>query len=197
MNTRTEEPLDDFESRLLGELRDVVALRTPAAIAAPARKQGVPPRRRWVIAGVAAATVGLTIWGLGTTAGPPAYAVSENSAGDVSFILLDADEAAGLETALASHGIAADVTLLPQNTTCATGRFAGENEYPDWMAEPVIADAGVTVTVPAGALNEGETLVVVYIGTRDGLQPGEMAATSVAVADGPVGECVPVPVSDE
>lgn len=203
MSTRTQEPLDAFESRLLLELREVVTERSPATAPASAATPVLGPsprrrlRRRWAIAGVAAATAGLTVWGLATPTANLAYAVEEDADGDVTFSLFDPAEVAGMEDALAEHGISADVTVLPLGMICADGRFPGENDHPDWLGPP---DRGTEDryslywTIPAGALAEGETLVLVYMGVLDQLEPGESAATSVAVADGPVGECEPIPI---
>lgn len=197
MSTRTEEPLDAFESRLLIELREVVATRSPAATRTPGPAPGGRRNRRWMIAGVAAATVGLTVWGLATPTANPAYAVEEDGNGDVTFSLFDPAEVDGMEDALAAHGISAEVTVLPMDMMCADGRFPGENDHPDWLGPP---DRGpgdrysLYWTIPAGALADGDTLVLVYVGGLDQLEPGDSAATSVAVADGPVGECDPIPI---
>jgi hypothetical protein len=102
--------LDTFETALLGELRREVT-EHPAAAAPAAR---VPrPRGRLRLgaagaAGIAASVV--AVFGLGGTGGSPAYAVAENSAGDVTVTVHRLDDAAGLEKALRAKGIDADVS---------------------------------------------------------------------------------------
>lgn len=196
MTVPTAEPLDAFESRLLAELRRVVADQAATGSPAPVdRNAGRPPRRRWVTIGAAAAvaTAGLVVW-TASSGGNPAYAVEENSAGDVSFSLFSPEGTSELESALADHGITADITVLPANTMCASGRFPGERDWPHWLPLPDIGRGDTTQRIPAGSLEDGQTLVVVYMGTLDARQPGATSATSLAIADGPVGECVPINV---
>lgn len=189
MNTRTDEPLDRFESRLLGELREVVGERAgenrrPEPAAAPGRHP-----RRWVLAGAAAAAaVGLVAWNAVGQASP-AYAVDTDADGDVTITIHRLEDAAGLEAALAEHGIAADVTYLPDGQTCADGRFTAADigSYP--MEQGVGTD-GQWLTVPAGALADGQTLVLVNTEFPDGGIGG-----TADIADGPIGECVPVPLT--
>ncbi|WP_244951253.1 hypothetical protein [Ruania zhangjianzhongii] len=134
-------------------------------------------------------------WALGScTSAWPAYAVEENSAGDVSFSLFRPEGTIELESALADHGITADITVLPADTMCAPGRFPGERDWPHWLPVPDAGGGDTTQLVPAGSLQDGQTLVVVYMGTLEDRQPGATAATSLAIADGPVGDCVPIEV---
>jgi hypothetical protein len=100
--------LDSFESALLLELRQHVA-EHPAPVPVRVRR----PRRRLRLAAVCATGVAaslVAVFGLGSAGGSPAYAVDENSAGDVIVTVHRLDDAAGLEKALSGKGIDADVS---------------------------------------------------------------------------------------
>ena len=122
--------LDSFESALLLELRQHVA-EHPSPEPVRVRR----PRRRLRIAalgatGVAASVV--AVFGLGGTGGSPAYAVAENSAGDVIVTVHRLDDAAGLEQALLAKGIDADVSYDPSPSD---GTFSVEDAAPDADAQ--------------------------------------------------------------
>ncbi|HJQ04907.1 MAG TPA: hypothetical protein VJ872_05660 [Nocardioides sp.] len=94
--------LDTFDRALLTELRQVAA----ETAVAPKRRTG----RRWAFAsgGVAAAAAGII--GLSATLGSgAAYAVDDTSNGDTVITIHQLSDAAGLEKALADHGIDATV----------------------------------------------------------------------------------------
>jgi hypothetical protein len=114
--------LDSFETALLAELRREVA-EHPAPVPAPLRRSRRPRRRLRLAAvgatGIAASVV--AVFGLGGTGGSPAYAVDENSAGDVIVTVHRLDDAAGLEKALAAKGIDADVSY---DADGSTGQFS-------------------------------------------------------------------------
>jgi hypothetical protein len=100
--------LDSFESALLLELRQHVA-EHPAPEPVPVRR----PRRRLRLAAVGATGIAasvVAVFGLGGTGPSPAYAVEQNSAGDVIVTVHRLDDAAGLEDALRDKGIDADVS---------------------------------------------------------------------------------------
>jgi hypothetical protein len=114
--------LDGFESALLTELREHVASRpatetitetstetTTAAVTRPRH------HRRWA-AGLAVAAAGATAFVVASPGGPgasPAYAVSQESDGDVVVTIHRLEDSAGLEAALRDHGIDADVSWQP------------------------------------------------------------------------------------
>ena len=200
MTTQTPIPeeLDAFESRLLAELRREVAA-TAAVEAAPAP---VRTRRRALAlaAGVAAAAVlgVVLVPGLGST---PAYSVQEGNAGEVVVEVNRPEDAAGLERALEEHGIAADVTYLPALRTCAPGRFDEVDR--EVGLSLAIGEDLVRVTLPPGAVREGETFVmalsvvpftdeqIAEVSEREGQRVVDGASSSVSaeVASGPVGPC--------
>jgi len=98
MTTRPE--LDSFENALLGELRSAVGART----APPVRRHRLPIAAAAVLAGAIAITGGTTL-----LRPDAAFAVTEQSDGDIVITLHRLDDTEGLERALASHGITADV----------------------------------------------------------------------------------------
>lgn len=184
MSTQTSPPaeLDPFESRLLAELRrEVSAVDSPA----PRRTR----RRGLAIAATAAATavVGvLLVPGLGTTA---AYSVQEGNAGEVEVEVNRPEDADGLERALAERGIAADITYLPSLQTCAEGRFT-EVAREVGMSLSIGEDM-VRVTLPPGAVRDGETFVMVL--SVESITDGIGSSVSAEVARGAVGPCEVVP----
>jgi hypothetical protein len=91
--------LDQFDRALLTELRQVAIEGAPA----PRRT------RRLALAGTGVAALAATVVGVTTLGSSPAYAVSENGDGDVVITIRELKDAAGLEQALADHGIDADV----------------------------------------------------------------------------------------
>lgn len=181
------------------KLRGIVTAWAAGAAPTPSQeKVRAPIRRRTLAMGAAAAvaTVGVMAW-TASSGGSPAYAIDKDSAGDVSFSLIDPKGAEELEVALAEYGVTADITVLPRNEMCAPGRFPGERDWPIWLPLPDInrGEGETTQRIPAGYLEEGQTFVVVYMGTLEGAKPGDTAATSIAIADGPVADCIPTPVS--
>ena len=182
--------LDTFETRLLAELRREVG--------APA-----PRRTRRPLAAAAAvaatAVVGvLLVPGLGTT---PAYSVQEGNAGEIVVEVNRPEDSAGLERALAEHGIAAEVTFLADGQACAPDRFT-EVDREVAMALELGQDL-VRVTLPPGAVRTGETFVMDLsvvpmtaeelreLSDREGTESldGTRASVSAEVATGPVGPC--------
>src|SRR5689334_136742 len=114
MNNSTQ--LDSFETALLVELRREVA-EHPAAPSLVRR-----PRRRRRLAALSATAVAasvVAVFGLGGSGGSPAYAVAEDGNGDVTVTIHRLDDAAGLERALAAHGIDADVSYDPSQSGTA------------------------------------------------------------------------------
>lgn len=197
MNTE----LDTFETRLLAELRREVAA-APATEAAPAP---VRTRRRALAlaAGIAAATVVgvVLVPGLGTS---PAYSVQEGNAGEIEVEITRPEDAAGLERALEDHGIAADITYLPDLQQCAEGRFTEVAREVGLSLS--IGEDLVRVTLPPGAVREGETFVMtmsvlpsteaelVGVDEEEVVRTFEVTRSSVSaeVASGPIGPCTPV-----
>lgn len=195
--------LDDFETRLLHTLREQVAQRQTTP---PRRSRG---RRRFglTIGAVAAAAAGLLLVpGLGTA---PAYSVQEGNAGQIIVEINTPMDASGLERALQEHGIAADITYLPELQTCAPGRYV-EVDRPLSGLTTSVGTNGIGVTIPPGAIRDGETFVLSWsilpmsqaeldaLNTQieeDGATTTEGAhgTLTAGVAAGPVQPCLPVP----
>lgn len=201
MNTQ----LDTYETRLLADLRREVAAAATATEAVPA--PGRTRRRALALAaGVAAATVvGIVLVpGLGTT---PAYSVQEGNAGEVEVQVNRPEDAAGLERALEDRGIVADITYLPDLQQCAEGRFTEVAREVGLSLS--IGEDLVRVTLPPGAVRDGETFVMVLsveamtqdelaeVAEREGQRvlEGTSSSVSAEVASGTVGACTPVPAS--
>ena len=191
--------LDSFENRLLAELRrEVVSSRAPS----PRRTR----RPLALAAGVAAtAVIGvLLVPGLGST---PAYSVQEGNAGEIEVEIHRPEDAAGLERALAEHGIAADVTYLPGRATCADGRYQPVDRRVGLRLS--IGQELVRVTLPPGSVRDGETFVMAWsidaltsaeldeLPAEDGdTNLGGFASSVVAdVTAGPIAACEVVPAT--
>ncbi|RYC12902.1 hypothetical protein [Nocardioides zhouii] len=189
--------LDPFETRLLSELRQEVVASTASA---PRRTR----RSLAVAAGVAAtALVGaLLVPGLGST---PAYSVQEGNAGEIEVEIHRPEDAAGLERALAEHGITANVTYLPGRSTCADGRYQPVDRRVDLRLS--IGQELVRVTLPPGSVGDGETFVMAWsvdaltsadldeMPTEDRVTNlGGFASSVVAdVTTGPIAACEVIP----
>ncbi|WP_224276615.1 hypothetical protein [Nocardioides lacusdianchii] len=195
MSPLSEPRLDPFEDRLLAELRQAVT-------AAPARRR---TRRPIAVAAAVAASalVGVVLVpGLGTT---PAYSVQEGNAGEIVVEVNRPEDAAGLEQALGERGVAADITYLPDLQECASGRFTEVDREVGLSLS--IGEDLVRVTLPPGAVRDGETFVMVLsveamtqdelaeVAERDDQRVVEGTSSSVSaeVASGPVRQCQPVP----
>lgn len=197
--------LDDFETRLLHTLREQVTQQGTT----PARRSH-RPRRLMAMAGAvaAAATALLVIPGLGTS---PAYSVQEGNAGEIVVEINAPTDAEGLERALREHGIAADITYLPQLQSCAPGRYV-EVDRPLSGLTTMVGSESIGVTIPPGTIREGETFVLSWsilpmsqaeldtlnsqIAEDGGTTiEGAHVTLTAGVAAGPVRPCTPVPAA--
>lgn len=169
-------PLDHFEQSLLTELRHHVADR------AGVRR----PRRR--VAALAAAVV--TAGSVGAAAlllhPDPAFAVDTAPGGDVVVTIKSLDDAAGLERALAEHGVEAQVSH--DGAPVAVERAPGgapagaPGGAPDGTAAPAPevaplpcgtvavggGDGGVSFRLPAAAVRAGVPLRIQTGAAADG-----------------------------
>ena len=117
-----------FEEKLLEELKTVVAQRAAEQELAsqsekpPAgRRRG--PRLAFGAAAVCAAAVTMLILNSGSTDTPKAFAVEPQDGGGVRISVYSAEDAPGLEAALAEAGIRSRVDWLPAGMTCREPRF--------------------------------------------------------------------------
>ena len=111
---------ENFEKKLLTELRQVSAENPVPAQARPAR-----PRRYGrfaaVGAGLAAVVAGIAIYTSTGDNTPTAYGVEKQSDGLVSVEITDLNEADGLEDSLRAAGVPAEVSMTPvAATVCAS-----------------------------------------------------------------------------
>jgi hypothetical protein len=141
--------LDPFEAALLTELREHVAARpaTETVVAEPARHHW----GRWAT-GLAVAAATATAVVIASPGGPgasPAYAVDEDSDGDVVVTIHRLEDSVGLEAALAEHGIDADVSYDPT---------PGSPYHYLHLPVGAISDEGGTVEIRPGGRDEGPTL---------------------------------------
>ena len=196
--------LDAFEERLLVSLRREVEQHGTDG---PSSRRPAPRPARRVLAaaaGVAAATVVgvVLVPGLGSTA---AYSVEEGNAGEIEVEINRPEDAAGLEQALEEHGIEADVTYLPALQTCAPGRYDVVER--DVRMSFSLGQDRVSVTLPPGAVRDGETFVMVWSVEAVPAPPGGADENGVTTLDGtaasvmgevsagPVGPCEVVPTA--
>ena len=117
-------------------------------------------RKRWTAATVAAAlaiaipVMDTQVVGLGPT---PAYAVTPRDDGRVAVQVSRLEGADSLEQALREHGIAADITYLPDGKQCAPGRYT-KRRNPG--VELTVGLNEFDVTIPEGAVGKNDTLVL-------------------------------------
>ena len=87
----------------------------------------------------------------------PAYAVTGRNSGEIHVRVNRLEGAAGLEQALAEHGITADVTYLPAGKECARGR------YEEVRASGLLLSIGADrfdVTIPPNSVGADNAFVL-------------------------------------
>lgn len=187
--------LDTFEVRLLHELRQRTAEDQSLPVLSPTASN---LRRRLVAGGAiaaAAAVAGILIVpGLGTT---PAYSVQEGNSGEIIVEVNRPRDAPGLEALLAEHGVSADITYLEWPMQCADDRYI---KVPDDRSSGMSMSIGaelLRLTLPPGAVQNGDTVVVSLsyrpiVGTDGDFEfTGGESSVSFGVASGPVAACDP------
>ncbi len=154
---------------------------------------------------MAAALAGVVVVpGLGSS---PAYSVGEGNAGRIHVEINRPEDAAGLERALQQHGIAADITYLPELQICAPGRYTVVDRKVVGM-QTEIGERTISVTLPSATVRDGETFVLTWSvlpmsdkdisagGLSSGLgtktRDGFRTTVDFNVAIGPVKPCEPV-----
>lgn len=176
MNTTDE--LDVFESRLLDELKGVVA-------------DGARHRRstwvRWAAAAAAVVTATGAVAFSSLTQASPAYALTPNADGSLTVTVHRLEGAAALAADLKAHGINADVTFNAPGTQCQADRGtpSTQSRMPLGAA---MSEQGQALILPANVLMPGETLMI----ETSWPAPGVWAMRS-GVIQGPVAPCVPEP----
>jgi len=118
----------DFEEKLLDELKAIVAQRGAEQTASTERPAQRSTRRRaprLALGGAAVftAAVAVLVIGSGGDNAPKAFAVEPQDGGGVTIRIYSAEDAAGLEGALADAGIPSQVTWLPAGKACREPHF--------------------------------------------------------------------------
>ena len=176
---------NQFEHRLLAELRQVVAERPAPEVAALPRSR----RRRPLLfagtatAAAAAAAALLTVTGGGVA---PAFAVDRQANGDVNVTINQLSDAQGLQSKLRAAGINAEVDYTPAGKACRSprGRPAAPPSGPAGVAGVRVNGGSTTFTVSRNTVGPGQTLV---IATSGGTGP---TSVGMQVIEGPVSSCV-------
>jgi len=136
---------NNFEEKLLTELRQVVAERPePAQAPAPARTRGVRRPARFALAGggLAAAVAAVAIFAGSGDNTPSAYAVDKDPDGAVTVSIKSLKDADGLETSLREAGVPAEVNYTPVMPTvkCTLEELRKSKEFsrtkPSRLEEP-------------------------------------------------------------
>jgi hypothetical protein len=119
---------DNFERRLLDELKAVVAEReaerateAESATTLPAWRRA--PRLALGAVAVLAAAAAVLVFSSGGRNAPRAFAVEPQQGGGVTIRIYSLEDSAGLERALKQAGIPAQVNWLPAGTTCRHRRL--------------------------------------------------------------------------
>jgi len=226
----------NFEERLLSELKTVVAQRaaeqelsTEAATRSPGWQRA--PRLAFGAAAVCAAAAAVLVFNSGSDHASKAFAVEQQDGGGVTISVYSAEDATGLEGALADAGIHSDVTWLPAGMTCREPRFTpssaktsgggaiggmtlagpgqamtiGVMTHDQWTElwsertsgeisdEDYYASTGNVSLDPAGLRDDQTVVIYGSRGPYDGDPEGGFEA-NLAIAEGPVAPCDPVPV---
>ncbi len=155
--SREQKPETDYEKRLRAQLKAIVAERgaeqageAPSAITTSAWRRRGP--RLALGGGIALAALATAlIVSAGSDQGSTAYAVEPQDGGGVTIKVYSAEDAAGLEGALAEAGIRSQVTWLPAGMTCREPHFTPST------AKTSLGGmiGGMTVSGPAPALTIG------------------------------------------
>ncbi|HEX3362766.1 MAG TPA: hypothetical protein VHS74_17360 [Solirubrobacterales bacterium] len=199
---QAEHPTTNFEDRLLGELRAVVAERAAAAAetgpstTAPAWRHG--PRIALAGAAVTAAAAVVLIVNAGGGDTPAAYAVEPRPEGMVSVEIRGLEDAKGLEEALGEVGIPASVTYLAAGLECKEPRFQ-RPQAPRGSTHGKVTsgigrsgdgggDSATVFSISRDTVGPGQTLVV----TASPGPEGVGNAVAIGVAEGTVAPCEPI-----
>lgn len=207
---RDKNPTNNFEDRLLAQLRATVAERGAAAEAEPETSTATPAWRRGprlafagaAVTTVAAAALLVSAGGDDTTA---AYAVEPQGDGMVSVEIRSLSDAEGLEKALDEAGVPASVNYLPVGEVCAAAQSKPDAQFKPTEAESadtvtsgeaepttstvqVAKDGGTEFSISRNAVGPDETLVL----TASPGPGGEGNSIEMAVAEGDVAPCEPM-----
>ncbi len=178
--------LDGFEQRLLSELASVARAQAADVTGTSHLQAGSGRRRTWLLptAGTAVAAA-VAVAAVVTVSRPaPAFAVTGGNGDEVKVEVNRLEGADALQRALGERGIPADITYLPSDRACRSGRYA-QVRTPG-LSLSVAADR-FEVTIPPGAVGPGDTFVLSAAVTP--LDDGVRASVDFGIARGPVAPC--------
>jgi hypothetical protein len=167
---------DNFEERLLDELKTVVSQRSaeqeaqvePAAHS-PGRRRA--PRLALGATAVLAAATAVLIFNSGSDKASKAFAVEPQDGGGVTVRIYSPEDAAGLEGALAEAGIRSQVSWLPTGVMCREPHFT-----PSTVKTSLGGTiGGMTVAGPSPAMTIGVMSAEQYRERWQAYQSGEIS----------------------
>lgn len=211
MSQQQQGPEGNFEKRLGDELTAIVAERGAAhepqgargaTQARPAwRRRG--PRLGLAAAAVVAVAAAVLIIKAGGSDTPAAFALEATPEGIVNVEISRPEDAEGLEAGLGEAGIPASVSYLPAGSVCKEPRF---RSVPWPQGARMILNAPgdgsgsisgpITFWVSSDAVGPGQTLVITASASAEGFF-GTDNQMKIAIAEGTVAPCEPVPASGE
>ncbi|HYP55351.1 MAG TPA: hypothetical protein VEQ41_03500 [Solirubrobacterales bacterium] len=175
----------DFEEKLLGELKAVVARRgaeKEALTESAARTPGwrLAPRLAVGAAAVLAAAAAVLVFNSGSDNTSEAFAVEPQDGGGVTIEVYSPEDAEGLEAALGEAGIRSQVTWLPAGTTCRAPRFS-----PSTVRTSLgVTIGGMRVAGPGPAMTIGIMSAEQWRERWQGYQAGEIPEDEYRAATG-------------
>lgn len=169
-------PGDDFEERLLAELKTVVAQRAaeeevPSESQAPTAARRRAPRLALGAATMLAAATGVLVFSSGGDNPPKAFAIESQDGGGVTIKVYSPEDSAGLEAALAEAGIHSQVNWLPTGMTCREPHFTPSTAKTGLGG----TFGGMTVGGPAPAMTIGVMSADQYRERWREFQSGELS----------------------
>ncbi|GAA3617725.1 hypothetical protein GCM10022223_37990 [Kineosporia mesophila] len=187
MINRPGPELDAFEKQLLAQLKTVVGTQASAAPSVPVQRR--QPRLWYLPVAAAAGALAVTLVAMALRP-TPAYAVSGGNGKEVTVKVNRLEGAQALQAALRERGITADITYLPSNKACESGRYS-EVDTPG-LSLTVSADK-FKVTIPAGAVGTQDTFVLSASVTP--IDHGVQAIVDFGITQGAIAPCSVVDAS--
>jgi hypothetical protein len=176
------EPLDpEWSAQTLASI-----MSTPTASPGRAGRRLRRPVARLTALGAGAATIAAVVVGATSIGSSPAFAVEQQTDGDIVVTVHRLTDAAGLENALSHHGIRAEVTYVGvkepsdlsngHDVPCVAGQHAGATVDPT-------DDGGFSVTFEKAylAAHRGAEVTMIAAGGRNA---DDFAAVKITWSDG-------------
>ncbi len=183
MNERHDRD-DNFEEKLLGELKGVVAQRAAeedsAASPAPSPRRRRAPRLALGGAAVVLAAGAVLIFNSGSDDTASAFAVEPQEGGGVTIKVYSPEDAAGLEAALEEAGVASQVTWLPAGQACREPHYA-PSEAKTALGGKI---GGMNVAGPGPAMTIGVMTHDQYVALEREYHAGDLSEDEFTEATG-------------